>query len=63
MITNIKSRSSEQGHGDTFDGQMLWILWRHIRRTDRMNVRIPKYFNTLMTGNPELEVQKCNTGS
>lgn len=40
VITNLKNRRGDQGRGDAFDGQMLWILWRHIRRTERLNVRI-----------------------
>ena len=27
-----RQRTSEP---DAFDGQMLWVLWRHIRRADR----------------------------
>ncbi|KAL0267412.1 UNVERIFIED_CONTAM: hypothetical protein PYX00_009689 [Menopon gallinae] len=40
VVTNLKNRNVEHGSSsDTFDGQMLWILWRHIRRTERLNSR------------------------
>ncbi|XP_049789049.1 DDB1- and CUL4-associated factor 8-like [Schistocerca nitens] len=37
---NRRAREEESGRDpDSFDGQMLWILWRHIRRTERRRGR------------------------
>ena len=34
--TNQRERDEERSREpDTIDGEMLWILWRHIRRTER----------------------------
>ena len=34
--TNQREREEERRREpDTIDGEMLWILWRHIRRTER----------------------------
>lgn len=39
VITNLKGRHADPSRSsDALDGQMLWILWRHIRRTDRRAV-------------------------
>ncbi|KAJ9600695.1 hypothetical protein L9F63_026167, partial [Diploptera punctata] len=36
VVSNYKGREDDrQRDPDAFDGQMLWILWRHIRRTER----------------------------
>ncbi|XP_046389045.1 DDB1- and CUL4-associated factor 8-like [Ischnura elegans] len=36
VILNHKDRDDDrQRDPDAYDGQMLWILWRHIRRTER----------------------------
>ncbi|KAK6640365.1 hypothetical protein RUM44_012058 [Polyplax serrata] len=36
VIANLKSRNSDPlRSSDALDGQMLWILWRHITRTER----------------------------
>ena len=36
MKTNQREREEERRREpDTIDGEMLWILWRHIRRTER----------------------------
>ena len=32
MSERERQRTNEP---DAFDGQMLWVLWRHIRRADR----------------------------
>ena len=32
LVERERQRTSEP---DAFDGQMLWVLWRHIRRADR----------------------------
>lgn len=39
VIANLKSRNSDPlRSSDALDGQMLWILWRHITRTERQMV-------------------------
>ncbi len=41
MKRNRKERREEQMHEpDMLDGQMLWLLMQHLRRTSRRNVRI-----------------------
>ncbi|XP_063222429.1 DDB1- and CUL4-associated factor 8-like [Bacillus rossius redtenbacheri] len=36
VVANYRGREDDRlGNPDGFDGQMMWILWRHIRRTDR----------------------------
>ena len=33
---NLMDRAEQQtSDGDPLDGQMLWVLWRHIRRAER----------------------------
>ena len=33
---NLSERERQRtNEPDAFDGQMLWVLWRHIRRADR----------------------------
>ncbi|PSN50052.1 DDB1- and CUL4-associated factor 8 [Blattella germanica] len=40
VVSNYKGRQDDRLRDpDAFDGQMLWILWRHIRRTERRRVR------------------------
>lgn len=36
VVSNYKGREDDRHRDpDAFDGQMLWLLWRHIRRTER----------------------------
>ncbi|KAJ9586608.1 hypothetical protein L9F63_019801, partial [Diploptera punctata] len=34
-LRSVSREDDRQRDPDAFDGQMLWILWRHIRRTER----------------------------
>lgn len=43
VVSNYKGREHDrQRDPDAFDGQMLWFLWRHIRRTELRRVRDPQ---------------------
>lgn len=43
VVSNFKGREDDRHRDpDAFDGQMLWLLWRHIRRTERRRVRNPQ---------------------
>ncbi len=49
MKTNQQEREEERRREpDTISGELLWVLWRHVRRTERRR----RVYYELVTGEP-----------